>query len=114
MPTATAETTLIVRRPRWDHSLVDAHTLVLTILPDIDWNDSRRVRRFVERYQDVRVVSCDCRHVDITSTAAIGWLITLYRWTLQHGIDFKVVNPPASSLAAYRSQGLDGLLPFAA
>ena len=110
----TMQTTRIIRRPSWDVQEVGDHELILLLSPDIDWNDPERIRRFLNRFRGKALISCDCRYVDITSTAAIGWLITLYRHCLQMGIEFKVVNPKAASLAIYRAQGLENLLPFAA
>ena len=111
---SSLQTTRIIRRPSWDYEeLADKH-VVVTLLPDTDWNDPARIRRFLNRFRNFEQLSCDCRHVDITSTAAIGWLITLYRYCRKLGIDFSVVNPDASCMAMYHAQGLEGILPIAA
>ena len=108
------QTTRIIRRPNWDFEEVTSGHIILTLLPDTDWNDPERIRRFLTRFRSMNELSCDCRQVDITSTAAIGWLITLYRHCLSKGIEFAVINPDASCIATYRAQGLDGILPIAA
>ena len=108
------QTTRIIRRPSWDFEEVSQVHLAVTLLPDTDWNDPIRIQRFLNRFRDLQELSCDCRHVDITSTAAIGWLITLYRHCLKLGVEFNVTNPDAACMAIYRAKGLDGILPIAA
>ncbi|TVR14815.1 MAG: hypothetical protein EA401_03815 [Planctomycetota bacterium] len=106
-------TTVIVRRPAWDSDFQNT-ILTLTLHHDMDWSDTRRVRSFVGRFRDAHAIIVDCAEVDITSTAAVGWLVTLYRWCVLKQLDFHLANPGLESLATYRANGLDGLLPIAA
>lgn len=106
-------TTMIIRRPAWQSEF---HNTMLTIIleTNVDWSDTRRVRSFIGRFREASQVVIDCSQVDITSTAAVGWLVTLYRWCLMQHLEFSLANPGLESLAKYRANGLDGLLPIAA
>lgn len=106
-------TTVVVRRPAWESSFQNT-ILTLKLHADVDWSDTRRVRSFVGRFRDAHAVVIDCEEVDITSTAAVGWLVTLYRWCQIQHLDFHLANPGLENLATYRASGLDGLLPIAA
>ncbi|TVR40334.1 MAG: hypothetical protein EA402_13855 [Planctomycetota bacterium] len=110
---ATCPTAIMKRRQQWLAHL-DAGGCSLQLLPDVDWQDVLRVRRYLDGLPGLRSVTCDCRRVDISTTPAIGWLITLYRFCQIQGLEFQVVNPSPASLARYQAHGLDSLLPIAA
>jgi len=54
-----------------------------------------RLRDAVTRQRDARVVLLDLSGVEALEAGGLGMLLFLQMWTRDHGIQFKVFDPPA-------------------
>lgn len=54
-----------------------------------------RLRDAVTQQRDARIVLLDLSGVDALEGGGLGMLLFLQIWTRDHGIQFKVVDPPA-------------------
>jgi anti-anti-sigma regulatory factor len=78
-----------------------------------------RLRDAVTRQRDARVILLDLAGVEALEGGGLGMLLILQFWTRDHGIQFKVCDPPAvirmtlertTSVAAVEIAGLDEAL----
>jgi anti-anti-sigma factor len=54
-----------------------------------------RLREAVTQQKDARVILLDLSDVQSLESGGLGMLVFLQRWASEHGIQFKVFDPPA-------------------